>query len=169
MSVREEIGEPALLELLAEECTELAHAALKLARVERRENPTPKNKAECVNSLIEEWADVAICLGEISEAPWAGDGTYFEKVYDAKMARMNERLAESKRVCSMYSKCQRCGRKLTDPGNMARGYGPECWRDIAGSVRETMHPPDKRPLPGQMSIFDFTDPENLGKYGDEVR
>lgn len=35
-------GEPALLEQLAEECSELAQAALKLARLERGENPTPK-------------------------------------------------------------------------------------------------------------------------------
>ena len=36
------LGEPALLEQLAEECSELAQAALKLARLERGENPTPK-------------------------------------------------------------------------------------------------------------------------------
>lgn len=36
------IGEPAVLEQLAEECTELAQSALKLARKIRGENPTPK-------------------------------------------------------------------------------------------------------------------------------
>ena len=26
----------------------------------------------------------------------------------------------------MYSKCQKCGKKLTDPESIKRGYGPEC-------------------------------------------
>ena len=25
----------------------------------------------------------------------------------------------------MYSKCQKCGRKLTDPESIERGYGPD--------------------------------------------
>lgn len=25
----------------------------------------------------------------------------------------------------MYSKCQKCGKKLTDPESIKRGYGPE--------------------------------------------
>lgn len=45
------LGEPALLEQLAEECSELAQAALKLARKERGENPTPKTEEECVENL----------------------------------------------------------------------------------------------------------------------
>ena len=59
------IGEPALLEQLAEECSELAQAALKLARVERGENPTPKTFIECLNALIEEMADVKMCISVI--------------------------------------------------------------------------------------------------------
>lgn len=60
------LGEPALMEQLAEECSELAQAALKLARKERGENPTPKTLDECFTSLIEEMADVHLCLGVIS-------------------------------------------------------------------------------------------------------
>lgn len=26
----------------------------------------------------------------------------------------------------MYTVCQKCGKKLTDPESMRRGYGPEC-------------------------------------------
>lgn len=37
----EAIGSPAMLEQLAEEATELAQAALKAARILRKENPTP--------------------------------------------------------------------------------------------------------------------------------
>lgn len=40
MKIIEEIGEAAMLEQLAEECTELAKAALKMARIIRKENPT---------------------------------------------------------------------------------------------------------------------------------
>lgn len=42
------IGKPALLELTAEECVELAHACLKLARVIRQENPTPVTSDEAI-------------------------------------------------------------------------------------------------------------------------
>lgn len=59
------LGEPALLEQLAEECSELAQAALKLARLERGENPTPKTFIECLNALIEEMADVKLCISVI--------------------------------------------------------------------------------------------------------
>ena len=60
------LGEPALLEQLAEECSELAQAALKLARLERGENPTPKAKIDCEAALMEEIADVHLCIGVIS-------------------------------------------------------------------------------------------------------
>ena len=56
------LGEPALLEQLAEECSELAQAALKLARKERGENPTPKTLGECFKDLIAEMADVQLCI-----------------------------------------------------------------------------------------------------------
>lgn len=39
-----EIGEPAMLEMLAEELVECAHEVLKLARVLRHENPTPRTE-----------------------------------------------------------------------------------------------------------------------------
>ena len=51
----EKIGAPAMCEQAAEECTELAHAALKLARAERGENPTPTKLEDCYAAVIEEW------------------------------------------------------------------------------------------------------------------
>lgn len=60
------LGEPALLEQLAEECSELAQAALKLARLERGENPTPKTEEECIAALKEEMADVGLCIDAIT-------------------------------------------------------------------------------------------------------
>lgn len=52
------IGKPAMLEQLAEECAELAQAALKFSRVLRGENPTPVSKEEAEKNLIEEYTDV---------------------------------------------------------------------------------------------------------------
>lgn len=51
-----------LLCQLAEECSELSKAALKLRRVLDGANPTPKTYDECYDNLIEEWADVELCV-----------------------------------------------------------------------------------------------------------
>ena len=50
-----EIGEPAMLEMFAEELGECQHEALKLSRIIRGENPTPKKEKEVRASLREEW------------------------------------------------------------------------------------------------------------------
>lgn len=54
------IGLPATLEQLAEEAAELSQAALKVARIIRRENPTPVGYCQAVDNLKEEAADVPI-------------------------------------------------------------------------------------------------------------
>ena len=87
------IGEPATLELMAEECTELAHACLKLARFERDENPTPKTKDECVRSVTEELADVWVVIGELTQCAW-WDSPMFNIQCNSKMKRMRERLKD---------------------------------------------------------------------------
>ena len=61
-----EIGEPAMLEMLAEELVECAHEALKLARVKRGENPTPRTEKEVRALLREEWSDVIQCSKELN-------------------------------------------------------------------------------------------------------
>ena len=85
----ERIGLPALLEMLAEECTELAHACLKLARVLRKENPTPKTKHECLVELTEEIADVWLCIDSISDIV---DIDVVDIIYLRKKARWKERI-----------------------------------------------------------------------------
>lgn len=65
----EKIGAAAMLEQLAEEATELAHAALKLARIERGENPTPVLKEDAMDHLIEEYTDVVQCAEELRLVP----------------------------------------------------------------------------------------------------
>lgn len=61
-TIVDRIGLPALLEQTAEECAELAHACLKEARRLRGENPTPCTAEECKAAIMEEMADVALCL-----------------------------------------------------------------------------------------------------------
>lgn len=61
--IRENISQEALLELLAEEATELAKAALKLSRIHRCENPTPVSSDQATSELLEEWSDVLLCGG----------------------------------------------------------------------------------------------------------
>ena len=65
----EKIGTAAMLEQLAEEATELAHAALKLARIKRGENPTPVLKEDAMDHLIEEYTDVVQCAEELRLVP----------------------------------------------------------------------------------------------------
>lgn len=66
--ILESIGTPALLEQCAEEAVELAHACLKLARKLRGENPTPMTEAVAKSHLIEEAADVDLCLDAVIKA-----------------------------------------------------------------------------------------------------
>lgn len=65
MNVWEDFGvyicPPAMYEALAEECSELTQAALKMARVLRGENPTPVSVIEATAMVIEEFTDVISC------------------------------------------------------------------------------------------------------------
>lgn len=82
-----EIGTPAMLELLAEESAELTQAALKMARKIREENPTPKTYTECRANLIEEYSDVIQCARELELQP-------DELQIEAKTERFKERWKE---------------------------------------------------------------------------
>ena len=65
MNTIRKIGKPALLELAAEEATELAHACLKMARKLRDENPTPLSEKEIRDKVAEEVADVYLCVDAV--------------------------------------------------------------------------------------------------------
>ena len=58
----DKVGESAILEQLAEECAELAKAALKLSRVMRKENPTPVTVNDAFDNFVEEIGDVRLLL-----------------------------------------------------------------------------------------------------------
>lgn len=63
--VQNNLETPAQYEQLAEECVELAHACLKLARIFRGENPTPADVVEVGEKVYEEVADVMLCMNVI--------------------------------------------------------------------------------------------------------
>lgn len=81
------IGRPAMLEQLAEEATELAKAALKLARIERGENPTPVAKDEAEKNLTEEYTDVIQCAVELQ---LQADIMQMKKKYERFLKRIED-------------------------------------------------------------------------------
>lgn len=84
------IGAAAALDQLAEESTELTHAALKLARIWRGVNPTPVSMADAVSALREEVSDVLLCVS-VAEAA-VGMRLPSETIEARKLARWRERL-----------------------------------------------------------------------------
>ena len=67
--IAERMTEPALFELMAEECVEMAHACLKAARKLRGENPTPLHLPEIVRTVSAEWADVCLTAQALALEP----------------------------------------------------------------------------------------------------
>lgn len=82
------IGRAAALENLAEEASELAQAALKMARVIRKENPTPIRLAEAHSNLVEEYTDVYIMGTDLGLYPE-------DDLIEEKRQRFDRRWAES--------------------------------------------------------------------------
>ena len=78
------IGTPALCEGLAEEMTEAAHAALKLARILRGENPTPVAYVGACQNLTEEIIDILIYVKmlHIDDFPYDIVATKVKRLYD---------------------------------------------------------------------------------------
>ena len=91
--LQEVIGTPAILEQTAEECVELAHACLKLARYLRGENKVYKTKEEIYSNLSEEIADVYICIDELLEAGIISQESINSNII-TKSERMRKRLEE---------------------------------------------------------------------------
>lgn len=60
--IREMLPPEELLAQLAEECAELGKAALKLRRVYDGKNPTPVKYETAYRNILEEIADVSLCL-----------------------------------------------------------------------------------------------------------
>lgn len=94
--ILDSIGLPALLEQLAEECGELTQAALKLARLRRGENPTPKTEKECRDALVEEMADVQLVIDLLTMSGVIGDAEVRIRM-GKKMLRWLDRIEEARR------------------------------------------------------------------------
>ena len=94
MSIKN-LSEPVRLEQLAEEAAELAHAALKLARILRGENPTPVGEAEARERLTEEVADVMVTVDSLMDTRMLRDiGTHCTEEKD----RWEQRRRQARRM-----------------------------------------------------------------------
>jgi NTP pyrophosphatase (non-canonical NTP hydrolase) len=85
--IKQKVSEAALYEQLAEECVELAHAALKLARIKRGENPTPVSAKEAMDAVMEEYTDLRL-VAYVLEMGWDVE------VFEQKLLRWHKRLGE---------------------------------------------------------------------------
>ena len=94
-TIRRHLDEPELLTQLAEEATELAHAALKLRRAYTGTNPTPVSTQEAYENLLEEVADIEVCLAVLD---YVGDydTEIVRKIATDKLHRWAERLTADK-------------------------------------------------------------------------
>lgn len=77
---------------LAEEAAELSAAAAKMARKLGGVNPTPKSEKECWDNLLEEMADVNVCIEELLDYV---DLMGMRRTITRKRERWHERLEEA--------------------------------------------------------------------------
>ena len=85
--IKQKVSEAALYEQLAEECVELAHAALKLARIKRGENPTPISVEGALGAVMDEYTDLRL-VAYVLEMGWDIE------VFEQKLLRWHKRLRE---------------------------------------------------------------------------
>lgn len=86
-NIRRKMPVTELLAGLAEECSELAQAALKLRRVFDQKNPTPMSEEEAIEHLYEEIADVKLYCSQL-DIP----ARYISEIMERKEKRWEERL-----------------------------------------------------------------------------
>lgn len=90
--IRSILSESELLAQLAEECAELGQAALKYRRALTGCNPTPISKEDAEQNLIEECADVELCIAALSNADRR---LKMLRITDRKCARWVSRLQDN--------------------------------------------------------------------------
>ena len=88
--IRENLSQTAILIQLAEECNEVAQAALKIVRICQKENPTPVTLFEAKQKLQEEIADFFACYDSISGL----DEDTIDRIETEKLNRWCVRLAK---------------------------------------------------------------------------
>ena len=89
--IRNNLTKEDLLCQLAEECAEFGKTALKMVRVLNGRNPTPIKRPEAFNNLIEEYADVLLCM-EALGMETAEVHSMIREVQAEKLPRWKERL-----------------------------------------------------------------------------
>ena len=94
-------GEEYVLRRLAEECTELAQAALKLIRARRKE--TPMREDEARERLVEEIADVHLMAGEVfRHMLFAAEQRCVDEICEQKRERMFARMLDGQMESDMW-------------------------------------------------------------------
>ena len=111
--IRGKLPQGELFAQLAEECAELAKAALKLRRVYDGKNPTPVTEKEAHRNLMEEIADVSLCL-EVLGLNHPTAMLEVQKIMNMKLKRWALRLEEVE--------CPVCGKTI----NVNMPECPEC-------------------------------------------
>lgn len=91
--IKSHVSKKELLAQLAEEGTELAHAALKYRRALDDENPTPVSRSEAFKNLIEEIDDVALLLEPLA-LKWRVE--FNSSSRERKLKRWVERLKDAR-------------------------------------------------------------------------
>lgn len=91
--IRMEIAMTERLTQLAEEAAELAQAALKLRRTMINESPTPVTRHEAEEKLLEEIADVKLCL-HVCGYENVRDKIKVNRIISQKAERWLQRLTE---------------------------------------------------------------------------
>lgn len=86
-----ELPREEILLQLAEEAAELSQAALKLRRVMDGTNPTPVTRGGAQDNLVEEIADVWVCLDLLG---LSHDKPRIRKIMSEKLERWSRRLEE---------------------------------------------------------------------------
>ena len=95
--IRDKLSQDELLAQLAEEAAELGHAALKLRRVYDGTNPTPVQRSEALDNLMEEIADVELVL-IILRLDMGVHVSEYAKIATHKIHRWAERLKTAELV-----------------------------------------------------------------------
>lgn len=129
--IRERLSQEELLAQLAEECAELGKAALKLRRVYDGTNPTPVKRSEAYANLLEEVADVQLCLDILGVNELVLAQHEIRKTMNAKLDRWCQRLKErkcpvcGKSISSSAKECPNCRVTQFDPDDFMGEFEDE--------------------------------------------